>query len=564
MSEIDRLDAYHFYEDDWDSYEAVREAFEWEVPDQFNIVEYVCDRWAEAEKNRVGLYVEDTAGRETAYTFRQLRNDANRMANYLEARGIGRGDRVAVNGAQKAEVLISLFAVWKLGAVAVPLSVLLGPDGLQYRLEDAGMDAMVADATGVGALRDIKDDVDSLETVVTVGVDDVPDDEERFWDALEGHSRQFDTVQTDSEADAQIIYTSGTTGDPKGTLHAHRHLLGLLPGAAVSHRNMDVREEDVVRMTAEWAWAGSLNDVILTNLYFGNPVVAYEGSEFDPEKEFELIEKFGITVLSSAPTAYRMMMQITDAKERFDLSSMRCLGMGGEAVGESLIEWANEIFDNPTAHPAYGQTESPFCLTHCEALGVDIKPGDNYLGVPLPGYEARLVDPETKEPTIEQGEVGELAIRDNGNPSIFKEYLNKPEKTDGKFHDGWMVTEDLAREDEDGYYVFESRDDDVILTSGYRVGPEEIEGSLETHEAVIHAGVIGVPHDQRGEVPKAFVQTAEGEEPSEELREELQAYVKDRLAKYEYPRELEFVNSLPMTTTGKIRRVDLREREGIE
>lgn len=563
MSEIPRLEAYHFYEQDWDSYDQLVEAFEWEVPEQFNIVEYVCDRWAESEKNRVALYVEEPDGRDTAYTFRQLRNEANRLANYLTQQGIEPGDRIAIHGPQKFEVLIATFAGWKCGAVTVPISVLLGPDGLRYRLADADIDAVVADADGIEPFRDIKTDLDSLQTTLTIDVAETKADEVPFWTALDRQSRQYDTVETDAEDNAQIIYTSGTTGDPKGTIHAHRHFLGLLPSSVFSHRNMAVRADDVGRMAAEWAWAGTINTFIIPNLYYGTPVVAYPSSEFEPETEFELIEKFGVTIVAGPPTVCRMMMQVDDVTERYDVSSLRLLGMGGEAVGERLLDWVNETFDAPTAHAAYGQTESPFCLSLCQSLGIDLKPGDNYLGVPCPGYEVRLVDPESKEPAVDRGDVGELAIKHEGNPSIFKAYRNEPAKTAQKFHNGWMLTEDLARKDEDGYYVFASRNDDVIVTSGYRVGPEEIEACLETHGAVVHAGVIGVPHEERGEVPKAFVQLAESHSPSATLREELQTYVKDRLAKYEYPRELEFIETVPTTTTGKIRRVALRDREGL-
>jgi len=562
MSTTERLDAYHFDEQEWESYEQLVNAFEWEVPEEFNVATYACDRWAEDAKNRVAVYVKEPDGRETAYTFRQLRNYANQFANYLEAQGVDRGDRIAVNGTQRASTLISHFAAWKLGAVSVPLSSLLGTDGLKYRLKDSNTVAYVVDPLALKSLRPVRADLADLETVLTVG-DVSPEGEEvSFWEVIDDQPRQFDTRTTNAEDDAQIIYTSGTTGDPKGTLHAHQMFLGLLPGVILGHRNLDIKEDDVVRMTAEWSWMGSLNDVIITNLFYGNPAVACPNAEFDVELEFDLIERFGITVFSSAPTAYRMMMQVEDPDDRWDLSSIRVLGMGGEAVGESLLEWANALFDDPAAHPAYGQTESGFCLAHCEALGIPGKPGDNYLGKPAPGYEMRIVDPETKEP-IEDDEVGELAIKYTDNPSCLKEYWNKPEKTAQKIRGDWMLTEDLVEMDEDGYYVFHSRADDVILSSGYRIGPEEIEESLARHESVLDAGVIGVPHDERGEIPKAYVVLAEGYEPSEDLRQDLQEFVKGRLAKYEYPRELEFIEELPTTSTGKIRRTDLREREGV-
>jgi acetyl-CoA synthetase len=490
-----------------------------------------------------------------------MQRDANRFANYLHDHGIGQGSRVAVNGAQKAAVVAAHFGAWKVGAATVPTSLLFGPDGLRYRLADSESSAFVADGSTMDTVREVQADLDHLQQVLTV--DPQTRDDVDFWEAIDDYSVEFDTVNTDAVDDAQIIYTSGTTGDPKGVRHPHHHFLGVLPLYVMNHRNMDIREEDVLRIPAEWAWAGSLNDVIMPSFFYGNPVVAYQSQGFEPKKEFELVDTYDITGYIFVATACRMMMQVDRPDERWDLDSLRTAIMGREAIGESLIEWVRDTFDDPAIHAGYGQTESPNILGHCEALDVSVKPGDNPLGVPAPGFEAKVVDPETDEEITEPGAVGELAIRYDGNPSCLKEYWNKPEKTRQKIRDGWMYTEDLVSSDEDGYLRFHSRDDDVILTSGYRVGPEEIEESLAKHDAVVDAGVIGVPHDQRGEVPKAFVVLTPEYEPSDDLRSALQTHVKELLAKYEYPREIEFIEDLPTTSTGKLRRVDLREMEGI-
>jgi acetyl-CoA synthetase len=557
------LESYHFYEDDWSSLEALRDSFEWEVPETFNVARYVCDRWAEARKNRVALYVDVRDGPDRSYTFRQLRNDSNRLANYFRSRGIEQGDRIAVGGAQRVETLLSHLAAWKLGATSVPVSSLLGSEGLRYRVADCNAVAHVVDGDGIDTHREVVDQVDSLATRVVMGAVDPGAGEVAFWDALEGHSRQFDTVRTGPEDDFEIIYTSGTTGDPKGVRHAHEYVLGLLPSVVTGHRNMDVRDEDVVRATAEWSWAGTLNIVLLGNLFYGNPAVAAPGGEFDPEREFDLIETFGVTLLSTAPTAYRMMMPVAEPAKRWDLESIRVLVAGGEAVGSSLVSWINETFDDPAIHPGYGQTECTFPIGHCEALGVGIVPGDNVCGLAYPGHEAAIVDPADPEKRVSEG-VGELMLYYEGNPACFKSYLDEPEKTAAKLHGEWMLTEDLVYRDENGYIVYQSRADDVIITSGHRVGPEEIEEALARHDAVFDAGVIGIPDDRRGQIAKAYIVVNDGFEPSDSLVETLQSFVKDLLAKYEYPREIEFVEELPRTTTGKIRRTDLRAREGIE
>jgi acetyl-CoA synthetase len=558
MSDYTDLDAYNFFQEQWDSYDDLYNAFEWEVPDSFNVATYLCDRWAANEPDRTAVYIEQSDG-PRAYSFEKVRDWANQLANFLEDHGVTYGDRIGVSGAQRIETVVATFATWKLGAVVVPINTLTGTDGMRYRLRDSATKAFVCDESSIDVFRTVRDDLPDLELGVGAGDVTVEENEWEFWDAIESHGDTFQTYPTQAEDSAQMIYTSGTTGDPKGVLHAHHHVLGILPGYAMTHRNLEMRQDDVVRITADWSWSASLNDVMYPGFYFGTPIVGARSGEFDPEREFELIDTFDVSVFSTASTTYRMMSQVERPSERFDLDSIRVIVMGGEAVGHSLIQWARDTFDDPAIHVAYGQTESPLCMTCCENLGVEIKPGDNYLGKPVPGYDIRLVDPETKEPTVSQGEVGEIAINATGNPSCLTEYWNKPEKTEKKFRDGWMLTEDLASVDEDGYYVFHSRIDDVIISSGYRLSPEEIEEAVVTHETVTDVGVVGVDHEQRGEIPKAFVKLADDVEKSQELREDLQSYVKDRLAKYEYPREIEFVEELPKTDTGKVKRSALAE-----
>jgi acetyl-CoA synthetase len=557
MSSPPRLDAYHFYEQEWDSYEQLCESFEWEIPEAFNIAEYVCDRWA-SDRGRVALFAEDAAGNEEAVTFWQLQNDANRLANHLAEQGIGRGDRIGVNVNQRPAAMITHIAAWKLGAVSVPLSLLFGPDALRYRLGDCDASACVVEDVNLDSLREIKPELD-METVLTIGNVDHEDDEEDFWTALEGRSRERETVTTDAEDDAVIIYTSGTTGPPKGVLHAHRFLLGHLPVVAEAFLETGDTDDNLFWTPVEWSWVGSLFSVVVPAHYYGLPVVAYAGGQFDPEKAYDLIDTYGITYVTGPPTAMRMMSQVEDPDERWDLSTVRRVGAGGEAVGESITRWAEEVFDGAPVEEAYGQTEANLLVSDCSDL-TEIKRGT--IGPAAPGHELAILDPETQEP-LEPGEAGEIAVRYEGDPVCFVEYWEEPEKTATKVHDGWLLTEDLGKTDEDGYVEFVGRTDDVIISAGYRIGPEEIEEVLATHDAVADAGVIGVPHDERGEVPKAFVVPAPGHDGSERLEETLRDHVRDRLADYEYPREFEFLEELPRTSTEKVRRRTLREREGL-
>ena len=555
MDVSDRIDAYHFYEEDWESYGDLRDAFEWEIPERFNMAEYLCDRHAD-DRGRVALFASDDAGRERTYTFWELRNYTNQLANHLAERGVEAGDRIGVNAPQKPETLLAHVAAWKLGAVSIPLSTLFGVDALAYRLDDADAVACLVDESNVETLRSVRDDVASLETVLTVDVDEPREEETDIWAATAGRSRERDVVDTDAEDDAIVIYTSGTTGEPKGVVHAHRVLLGHLPLYLTTMCNLELGERDVMWTPSEWAWVASLFDVVFPTLYYGRPVVAYAGGAFDPEEAFGVIERYGVTGLFAPPTALRMMMRVKGPADRSDVDSMRVVSSGGESLGQSIVDWAAETFGGAAVHEGYGQTEANLTIGDCTALA-EFREGK--MGLAAPGHDVRIVDPESAEPTVEAGDLGEIAVRYDGDPVCFKEYLNKPEQTDRKVRNGWLLTEDLGRRDEDGYVSFESRKDDVIISAGYRIGPVEIEESLATHGAVADAAVVGVPDEERGEVPKAFVVADGDAEASDRLAADLRSHVKERLAQYEYPREIEFVDELSKTTTGKVRRADLRE-----
>ncbi|MFC7227152.1 AMP-binding protein [Salinirubellus salinus] len=558
MVDTPRLVTYHFYEREWDSYDELLDWFEWEVPDRFNAAAYCCDRWADETPDAVAIRSEDEAGSDEALTYAELDGRARRLAGFLREQGVSRGDRVGVNCPQRPETVLAHLACWKLGATSVPLSTLFGPDGLEYRLADAGAVACVVDASNVANYREAREGVDGLDTTVVVG-GDTEGEEVSFADALEAADGDVATVDTLAEDESILIYTSGTTGDPKGVRHAHRLILGNLPLFLTSFCNVDLRDDDVFWTPAEWAWVASLFDVVFPSLYYGRELVASRSpGKFDPERAFEVVERHGVTRYFAPPTALRMMMQV---EGEYGVSSVRTVASGGESLGQSIVDWAADVFDGAAVHEGYGQTEANMLVGDCTALTPFV---EGYIGRRAPGHEVDIVDPETAEATVPIGETGEIAVRYEGNPVCFLEYWNEPEKTDRKVRDGWLLTEDLGRVNEDGYLTFVGRTDDVIISSGYRIGPEEVEDSVATHEAAADAAVIGVPDDERGQIPKAFVVLGVGHEPSDALTESIQQHVRDRLAKYEYPRAVEYVDELPKTTTGKVRRASLRDREGLD
>jgi len=553
-----RLDAYHFYEVEYETYDALTEAFEWEVPERFNIATYVCDRWADGS-GRPALYGEDAAGSQVTYTFDEIRSRADDLATALAAAGVGRGDPVGLNLPQRPETVVAHVACWKLGAVSVPLSTLFGPDAIEHRLGDCGAVAAVVDASNVESWREARASLPAIEHALVVGDAELQGGERDYASAIEAAGGHAETERTDAEDDAILIYTSGTTGDPKGVRHAHRFLLGHLPLFVTAFANMDIRDGDVCWTPAEWAWVASLFDVVFAGLYYGLPILAYNGGEFDPETAFDLLDRYEVTNFFAPPTALRMMMQVDDT-DSYDVGAVRTIASGGESLGQTIVDWAEAVFCGAAVHEGYGQTEANMLAGDCTAL-TPFKEG--LIGPPAPGHDLAIVDPETAEPTVETGDVGEIAVRYADNPVCFKEYWNKPEATDAKVRNGWLLTEDLGWMDEDGYVGFESRTDDVIISASYRIGPEEIEDAIAGHPAVADAGVIGVPDEERGEVPKAYVVPAADATPDDDLRAAVRSHVRERLAAYEYPREVDFLDELPKTATGKVRRASLRGREGL-
>ncbi|MDQ4135990.1 MAG: acyl-CoA synthetase [Pseudomonadota bacterium] len=528
-------------------YDTLIAAFRWRIPDRYNIGIDVCDRWAAVTPERPAILDVSADGRVTAYTYGELRDASNRLANALRARGVGRGDRVALLLPQGPAVPVVHVAIYKLGAIALPLAALFGIDAIEYRLKDAGAKAIVTNAAGVVKLREISD-IPSLETVVSV---DGPDGAVEGWtEMLARASSDFALVDTAADDPAMMIYTSGTTGPPKGALHAHRVLLGHLPGVQMPHEFLP-QEGDRLWTPADWAWAGGLLNVLLPGLHFGVPVVARKSEKFDPEEAFRLMADLRVRNTFVPPTALRMLRTVPNPAGRFDLD-LRTVASGGEALGAETFAWGREAL-GLTINEFYGQTECNLVLASCAAIGV-ARAGA--IGRPVPGHHVAVIRNDGSR--CETGELGQIAVR-RPDPVMFLAYWNKPGATEAKFVGDWMTTGDQGRVDEDGYVHFVGRDDDVITSAGYRIGPGEIEDCLIRHPAVALAAAVGKPDPVRTEIVKAFVVLKEGRQPSDELATDIQAFVRARLSAHEYPREIAFRTHLPLTTTGKVIRRLLRD-----
>ncbi len=533
-----------------DSYEGLRDAFRWQVPERYNIGIDVCDRWAAMAPERVALTFVTEAGSVRDFTYGALRQGSNLLANLLRDLGVGRGDRVAVLLPQAPETAIGHIAVYKLAAIAVPLFGLFGPEALQYRLKDSGATVVLTNREGAAKLAEIRPGLPDLKHVICC--DGAADGCLDLVRELHGRSEDFTPVDTRADDPALIIYTSGTTGQPKGALHAHRVLLGHLPGVEMSH-DLLPQPGDRIWTPADWAWIGGLLDVLLPALHHGVPVVARRFQKFTGEAAFQLIQDFGIRNAFLPPTALKMMRAVEDPQLRWKLN-LRSVASGGETLGAELIEWGREVF-GLTINEFYGQTECNMIVSSCARV-MPAQPG--IMGRAVPGHRLAIVDAQGRE--VERGQQGNVAVH-RPDPVMFLEYWNNPGATAAKFAGDWLATGDTGVMDADGWIRFVGRDDDVITSAGYRIGPGEIEDCLLGHPAVRMAGVIGKPDATRTEIVKAFIVLKDGVAPSDALGREIQAYVRSRLAAHEYPREVAFVRELPMTATGKIIRRALRAAE---
>jgi acetyl-CoA synthetase len=528
-----------------DSYEDLVARFRWNLPEAFNIAEACCDRWADGS-GRLALIHEKGDGTVERITFDALRTASARIANVLKAQGVGIGDRVAVLLPQGPEAALAHLAIYRIGAIAVPLFQLFGPDALEFRLHDSGARAILTDDVGLSALGPLRDRLPDLDLVLNAdgarpGALSLWQEAERASDACPAHA-------TAADDPALIIYTSGTTGSPKGALHAHRTLIGHLPGVAMP-QEMFPQPGDLFWTPADWAWIGGLLDVLLPSLFHGVPVLAHRMSKFDPDRAFSVMARHGVRNAFLPPTALRMMRLVADPS-RFG-HRLRSIGSGGETLGAETLHWGREAF-GLTINEFYGQTECNLVVANCAGL-MPVKPG--FMGRPVPGHKVAVID-AAGVPRL-PGEPGRIAIR-RPDPVMFLGYWNNAAATATKFQGEWLLTGDTGETDAEGYIRFLGRDDDVITSSGYRIGPGEVEDCLLRHPAVALAAVVGLPDALRTEQVTAVIVPRQGFAPDDSLITEIQGHVRERLAAHLYPRRVIFVESLPMTVTGKVMRGELR------
>lgn len=530
---------------DWD---AIRARHRWRIPSDYNLAEDMVGKWARAEPSRLALRHLRADGTVEAWSYARLDRAAARLGNLFRARGLGRGDRCAVLLAQSPEAMLVHLACYKLGAIVVPLFTLFGVEGLSYRLAHSRARMLVSDRANWAKVAEIRDDLGDLSHAFLI--DGAEDGTEDLPAALEGASDRLDPVATGPEDPAFISYTSGTTGPPKGALHAHRVLLGHLPGVQLVHDFLP-QPGDALWTPADWAWMGGLCNVAMPALRFGVPLISHRMERFDPERAFDLMARLGVRNVFLPPTALKLMRQVPGPAARYPFR-LRSVGSGGESLGAEMIAWGQEAL-GLTIHEFYGQTECNLVLGNCASV-LPVRPGS--MGRALPGSEVAILGPDGAP--VPRGAIGEIAVK-RGDPAMFLRYWNAPEKTAEKFAGDWLRTGDEGRMDAAGYVWFQARTDDVITSSGYRIGPTEIEHCLIGHPAVAMAACIGVPDPVRTERVKAFVTLAPGAEASDALAAALIAHVRLRLSPHVAPREVAFIEAMPVTATGKILRRQLRD-----
>lgn len=528
-------------------YDDLCRSFAWAVPERYNIGVDVCDRWAAVEPERTAIIEVGDSGQARPVSYGELRQASNRLASALAGRGIARGDRIGILLPQMVETAIAHIAAYKLGAIAIPLFTLFGEEALLHRLRDAGAAAVITNAEGATRLSPLRDSLPALRIVVTTetGVAGTT----ALQALLAEGSETFAPADTLAHDPALIIYTSGTTGMPKGALHAHRVLLGHLPGVEMSH-DLFPEEGDRIWTPADWAWIGGLLDILMPALHHGVPVVARRFAKFTGEAAFDLMATQKVRNAFIPPTALKMMRAASTSADRARLD-LRTVASGGETLGEELLDWGRKVL-GVTINEFYGQTECNMVVSSCQRL-FPAAPGR--MGRAVPGHVVDVIDDEGRP--CPDGVQGAIGVR-REDPVMFLGYWNNPAATAAKFRGDWLLTGDTGVREAGGLLRFVGRDDDVITSAGYRIGPGEIEDCLLRHPAVRMAGVVGKPDTQRTEIVKAYVVLREGIGPSEALVAELQAHVRSRLAAHEYPREVAFVDGLPLTTTGKIIRRELR------
>jgi acetyl-CoA synthetase len=536
-----------------DRYDEVYRDFSWQIPEDFNIGRAISDDWAARDPDRICLEHFSPDGDHLSMTYQELADRSSRLANGLSGLGIARGDRIALLLPQSFEAVIAHAAIYKIAGIAVPLALLFGVEALEYRLKASGAAAVVTNAFGLDRIRQIRDRLPALKHVVSIDGGDAG--VLAFSDLVTVHSPVSEAAHTGPDDPALMIFTSGTTGPPKGALHGHRVLAGHIPGMQFAHEGFP-QAGDKVWTPSDWAWAGGLLNALLPSLMLGVPVVSSPAQKFDAGMAYRIMAEMKVRNAFIPPTALRLMKSFAEPRARYDLV-LRTIGSAGEPLGRETYDWARRTL-GITVNEFYGQTECNFVISSSAACGVS-KAGA--IGLAVPGHRVAIVSDEGDE--LPADTPGQIAIA-GPDPVMFLGYWNDEAATERKFARGWLLTGDIGSRDAEGYITFAGRDDDVITSSGYRIGPAEIEDCLAGHPAVSLAAAVGKPDRLRTEIVKAYVVLSPGYEPGEALAAEIRQWVKMRLSMHEYPREVEFVESLPMTTSGKVIRRLLRERAAEE
>ena len=586
-----------------DFYKAMQQGFAWAVPEHFNMAEVCSRRWAAQPDAAKRIAVVEHAAADAsghavaprAFSYAQLQSSADALSHVLTGMGVQRGDRVAIVLPQRFETAVAYIAVMQMGAVAMPLSLLFGPEALEYRLQDSEAVVAIVDASSVSNLLAVRAQCPALREVVGIDLSNAADMlhvDVDYASAIAAQQRAFTAVQTKADEGAVLIYTSGTTGPPKGALIPHRALMGNLTGFVCSQNwfgfatqatsnptsnasHLPAGSDAVFWSPADWAWTGGLMDALLPTLYFGRPIVAWNG-RFSPELAFTLMQQHGVTHTFLFPTALKAMMKAyPQASQQFQLK-LQAIMSAGEAVGDAVFGYCQTQM-GVTVNEMFGQTEINYIVGNCAMewgaqgesvevhrtnVGWPAKPGS--MGKGYPGHRVAVIDDEGHEcPAGVPGDVALNRYNQHGQPDpiFFLGYWKNEKSTLGKYTGDWCRTGDMAVQDVDGYLWYQGRADDVFKAAGYRIGPSEIENCLVKHPAVANAAVVPKPDAERGALVKAYVVLAAGHEASDTLVADLQTHVRGKLAPYEYPKEIEFIRELPMTTTGKVQRRVLRLQE---
>jgi acetyl-CoA synthetase len=523
-----------------EAYQQMREGHEWHVPERYNIGADVCDKHP---RDKLAMIWEDWQGNERRVQWGELQDLSNKFANVLEAHGIERGDRVATLLPSLPETAAVFIGTYKRAAILLSMSVLYGDAGIEHRLTDSGARVLVTDSANRNRIPD-----GMVEMVFVLG-DEVGDGDVDLMAELEQASTDYDVVDTAADDPAQLYYSSGTTGTAKGILHAHRYLL--------AHEEFvychDVQDGELFHGSGEWAWAAGIAPLLGPWRYGATQFVFARKGGFNPDDQLRVLSKHGVTNMFTTPTALRAMTSIANAGEKYP-QKFRIVCSAGEPLNPEVIRWFRDQF-GITVLDYYGLTESyPLAANY---PNVPVREGS--MGLPMPGWDVQILDEDEKPLPV--GERGEICLRARSNPHYPLGYWNRPEDTEEVFGGDWFHTKDAAMQDEDGYIWYAGRADDVIISAGYRIGPFEVESACVEHPAVLEAAAVASPDPKRGDVVKAFIVLAEGHEPTDETADSIKKFVRDRHSAYAYPREIEFVDDLPKTLTGKIRRVELREQE---